>query len=239
LIANKFYIFHLNPRSGYLTPILRTKGGRPFGILLGNNLIFKIKMAEFEFKIIGKDKNTAARRGIIHTFHGEIETPYLVPVATLAAVRSLDSADLEMLGAQCALINTYHLHLKPGDKLIKKLGGAHKFMNFKRPLFSDSGGFQAFSLGLGREHNIGKIGNFFPGESVKTGTIKDISKLPKENLTKISDNGIEFRSIYDGSWHFWMLKNQWQSKAIWGQTLLWRLMNALRRCQIKIILLRQ
>ncbi len=159
-------------------------------------------MAEFEFKIIGKDKNTAARRGIIHTFHGEIETPYLVPVATLAAVRSLDSADLEMLGAQCALINTYHLHLKPGDKLIKKLGGAHKFMNFERPLFSDSGGFQAFSLGLGREHNIGKISNFFPGESVKTGAIKDISKLPKENLTKISDNGIEFRSIYDGSWHF-------------------------------------
>jgi len=57
--------------------------------------------------------------------------------------------DLESLGAQCALVNTYHLHLKPGDKLVKELGGTHKFMNFNKPLFSDSGGFQAFSLGVG------------------------------------------------------------------------------------------
>jgi len=76
-------------------------------------------MAEFDFEIINKDKNTAARTGIIHTRRGDIETPYFVPVATLASVRSLDSADLAMLGAQCGLVNTYHLHLKPGDELIK------------------------------------------------------------------------------------------------------------------------
>ena len=118
-------------------------------------------MAEFKFEITNRDKNNVARAGVIHTRRGDIETPHFVPVATLASARSLDSADLEMLGAQCGLVNTYHLHLKPGDELIKKVGGTHKFMNFDKPLFSDSGGFQAFSLGLAREHNIGKIGNFF------------------------------------------------------------------------------
>ena len=76
-----------------------------------------------------------------------IDTPYFVPVATLASVRALGSDDLAALGVQCVLANTYHLHLKPGDELIKKLGGLHRFMSFDRPIFSDSGGFQAFSWG--------------------------------------------------------------------------------------------
>ena len=162
-------------------------------------------MAEFKFEVIKQDKNSRARAGIIHTRRGDIETPHFVPVGTLASVRTLDSADLEMLGAQCALINTYHLHLKPGDKTIKELGGTHRFMNFNKPLFSDSGGFQAFSLGLAREHNIGKIGNFFPAE-VNLG--RDSPELSKRrrfaelNLTKVTDDGIEFKSVYDGSRHF-------------------------------------
>ena len=187
-------------------------------------------MAEFKFEVIKQDKNSRGRAGIIHTRRGDIETPYFVPVGTLASVRTLDSADLEILGAQCALINTYHLHLKPGDKTIKELGGAHRFMNFNKPLFSDSGGFQAFSLGLAREHNIGKIGNFFPAESkiqrgspeferrrpagdeVRLGRSAEIleanspescsCELKKENLTKVTDDGIEFKSVYDGSRHF-------------------------------------
>ena len=158
-------------------------------------------MALFNFKITKQDKKTRARTGIIKTKRGKIETPHFVPVATLASVRSLDSLDLEELGVQCALVNAYHLHLKPGDALIKKLGGTHKFMNFRSPLFSDSGGFQAFSLGLGREHNIGKIGNFFPGESANAGCAKPEPNV-KDNLTRISDKGIRFKSIYDGSWHF-------------------------------------
>ena len=183
-------------------------------------------MAEFKFEIIKTDKNSRARAGVIHTRRGQIETPHFVPVGTLASVRSLDAADLEMLGAQCALVNTYHLHLKPGDELIKKLGGTHKFMNFTKLLFSDSGGFQAFSLGLGREHNIGKIGNFFPAEvllgrdspkplrrrrsaevaqSAEIRSLQSLQRLDlckKENLTRVSDEGIEFKSIYDGSRHF-------------------------------------
>jgi tRNA-guanine transglycosylase len=95
---------------------------------------------------------------------------------------------------QCTLANTYHLHLKPGDETIRKLGGLHKFMAFFRPIFSDSGGFQAFSLGLGREQNIGKIGSIFPeGREIRE---------KKENWTKINEEGIAFKSIYDGTWHY-------------------------------------
>lgn len=158
-------------------------------------------MENFDFKISIKDKKTAARAGVIVTKRGKIETPYFVPVATLGSVRALNCDDLSDLGVQCALVNTYHLHLKPGDATVKKLGGMHKFMNFEKPLISDSGGFQAFSLGLAREHNIGKIGNFFPDESGQK-ELNRAERNAKENLTKITDEGIKFRSVYDGSWHF-------------------------------------
>jgi len=166
-------------------------------------------MADFSFKIIKQDEKTRARIGTIHTHRGNIETPYLVPVATLASVRALDSQDIKVLGVQCALINTYHLHLKPGDKLIKKLGGAHKFMNYNLPLFSDSAGFQAFSLGLGREHDVGKIG-FFPAE---TKAVRKNQTSACENLAKITDKGITFKSIYDGSWHFLDAKKSMQIQS--------------------------
>jgi tRNA-guanine transglycosylase len=166
-------------------------------------------MENFNFKILKQDKKTRARTGIIKTRRGKIETPYFVPVATSGSLRALNCDDLAALGTQCALVNTYHLHLRPGDKIVKKLGGMHKFMNFEKPLFSDSGGFQAFSLGLAREHNIGKIGNFFPDESAstktETGTLGKLNVnggAKKENLTRITDEGIKFKSVYDGSWHF-------------------------------------
>jgi tRNA-guanine transglycosylase len=178
-------------------------------------------MAEFKFEIVKQNKDNRARVGIIHTRRGEIETPYFVPVGTLASVRALDSADLEMLGAQCSLVNTYHLHLKPGDEAIKGLGGTNKFMNFNKPLFSDSGGFQAFSLGLAREHEVSKIG-FFPDEEAKTRVRAKLSHgldelnfcgLQRKNLTKITDKGIEFQSIYDGSWHFFDAKKSMEIQA--------------------------
>ena len=147
----------------------------------------------FSFKISHKDKNCSARTGILSTRNGKIETPYFVPVSTSAVVKGLDSKDLEDLGAQCTLSNTYHLHLQPGDKLIKKQGGLHKFMNFNKPIFTDSGGFQAFSLGLGKEHGTNKIG-FFPKEKPMVSGQK--------NLAKVTDKGVHFKSIYDGSNHF-------------------------------------
>jgi len=165
-------------------------------------------MKILDFEILKRGEKNCARVGIIKTRNGDIQTPYFVPVATLGSVRSLDSEDLENLGVQCSLCNTYHLHLKPGDETVKKLGGMHKFMNFSKTLFSDSGGFQAFSLGFGREHDIGKIG-FFPGEKNDGETAEEIEEKeitskfdPKKNLTKITEEGVEFKSIYDGSWHF-------------------------------------
>ena len=113
---------------------------------------------KFSFKILKKDKKTKARTGIIKTRNGNIETPYFVPVGTSASLRALDSQDLNNLGAQCTLANTYHLYLRPGDKNIKNLGGLHKFMNFSKPIFTDSGGFQIFSLGTGMEHKVNKLG---------------------------------------------------------------------------------
>ena len=88
-----------------------------------------------------------AKRGRFHTPHGVIETPVFMNVATVAAIKgALSTEDLERISTQVVLSNTYHLHVRPGDKLIKELGGLHKFMNCNKPILTDSGGFQVFSL---------------------------------------------------------------------------------------------
>ena len=97
------------------------------------------------FKIIKKEGS--ARRGEFKTVHGTIQTPVFMNVGTAAAIKGgLDSFDLKEIGCQVELSNTYHLHLRPGDKVVKSLGGLHKFMNWDRPILTDSGGFQVFSL---------------------------------------------------------------------------------------------
>ena len=91
--------------------------------------------------------NGLARRGRFHTVHGTVETPVFQNVGTIAAIKGAVSAqDLKELGCQIELSNTYHLHLRPGDKVVKDMGGLHKFMNWDRPILTDSGGFQVFSL---------------------------------------------------------------------------------------------
>jgi len=133
-------------------------------------------MSFFELQHI--DKTTGARAGIMHTDHGDILTPCFMPVGTQATVKTLDSTDLENLDAQIILGNTYHLHLRPGEDLIAQAGGLHNFMNWHHPILTDSGGFQVFSLGAQKEAK-GQGG-----------------------LTKITDDGVEFRSHIDGSKHF-------------------------------------
>ena len=103
-------------------------------------------MEKFSYEVLHIDKNSGARTGVLHTPHGDIYTPIFMPVGTLATVKSLTSDDLYDLGAQIILANTYHLHVRPGDELIARAGGLHKFMNFNRPMLTDSGGFQVFSL---------------------------------------------------------------------------------------------
>ncbi len=94
-----------------------------------------------------KKQEGAARRGTFHTVHGEIQTPVFMNVGTIAAIKgAVSSIDLKEIGCQVELSNTYHLHLRPGDEVVRDMGGLHRFMNWDRPILTDSGGFQVFSL---------------------------------------------------------------------------------------------
>jgi len=99
-----------------------------------------------KYELIKQCKQTGARLGRLHTPHGTIETPIFMPVGTLATVKTQSPEDLKQMNAQIILSNTYHLFLRPGDDIVKEAGGLHKFMNWDRPILTDSGGFQVFSL---------------------------------------------------------------------------------------------
>ncbi|MDT2045341.1 tRNA guanosine(34) transglycosylase Tgt [Priestia aryabhattai] len=103
-------------------------------------------MTAIRYEHIKTCKQTGARLGIVHTPHGSFETPIFMPVGTLATVKTMSPEDLKAMGAGIILSNTYHLWLRPGHEIVKKAGGLHKFMNWDRPILTDSGGFQVFSL---------------------------------------------------------------------------------------------
>ena len=98
------------------------------------------------YELLHVDKSTGARRGVIHTPHGDFQTPIFMPVGTQATVKAMLPESLKENGAQIILGNTYHLYFRPGSKLVREAGGLHKFMNWDRPILTDSGGFQVFSL---------------------------------------------------------------------------------------------
>ncbi len=143
-----------------------------------------------DFKIEFKSKKSNARIGILKTPHGEFETPSFTGVATQAVVKTLTSDEVEKTNTQILISNTFHLHLKPGEKFLKKAGGIHKFMNWKAPLMTDSGGFQVFSLGFGIDHGVGKILKEKSDLSIAVG------EQPKN--IKITEDGVFFRSPVDG-----------------------------------------
>ncbi len=104
-----------------------------------------------KFEVTARDKATRARVGLLHTSHGIVETPAFMPVGTAGSVKGITQEELEQLGAQILLANTYHLYLRPGHEVIREQGGLHRFMSWPHPLLTDSGGFQVMSLkGLGR-----------------------------------------------------------------------------------------
>ena len=103
-------------------------------------------MEKFYYEQIKQDSRTGARVGILHTPHGDIHTPTFMPVGTQATVKGVFPRDLKEANSQIILANTYHLYMRPGDEVVKKAGGLHKFMNWDRPILTDSGGFQVFSL---------------------------------------------------------------------------------------------
>ena len=103
-------------------------------------------MEKFYYELVKQDSRTGARAGILHTPHGDIETPTYMAVGTQASVKGVIPKDLKEAGSQIILANTYHLYMRPGDELVKQAGGLHKFMAWDRPILTDSGGFQVFSL---------------------------------------------------------------------------------------------
>lgn len=179
------------------------------------------------FKVVAKDGS--ARAGVLKTPHGDIETPIYMPVGTQGTVKALDPDDLKELGAQIILGNTYHLNLRPTSELIKKMGGLHKFMGWNGPILTDSGGFQAFSLGAMIEHGVKKIQNskvknqksnskfksltdLVIGKTYQSGKVYDEKKKtvsrhvtvelkPQKGLVKISEDGVEFKSHLNGEVH--------------------------------------
>lgn len=108
-------------------------------------------MPAVTYELIKTDTRTKARRGRVTTPHGTIETPVFMPVGTAATVKAMRPEEIKALGAEIILSNTYHLYLRPGHEIVKAAGGLHKFMNWDRPILTDSGGFQVFSLGAMRK----------------------------------------------------------------------------------------
>lgn len=110
-----------------------------------------IRSIMFKYELLKESKESKARLGKIYTDHGEIETPIFMPVGTRATVKTMTPEELKDIGAQIILSNTYHLFLKPGHELVEEAGGLHKFMNWEKPILTDSGGFQVFSLSDNRK----------------------------------------------------------------------------------------
>lgn len=159
----------------------------------------------FSFEISAKSTEASlARVGIIHTPHGDIKTPAFITVGTKATVKALLPEDVkEIVGAQAVLANTYHLYLQPGSELVKKHGGFAKMMGWTSaegkpfPTFTDSGGFQVFSLGQALGHGVSKIAT---NEEISAREAKEEDKR-HDKMAKIDDDGVTFRSVIDGSEH--------------------------------------
>lgn len=154
------------------------------------------------FKILHRDGK--ARVGELKTAHGVIETPNFNPVGTQASVKALSPKDLQEIGVQMILANTYHLMLRPGVDVIQKLGGLHKFMGWKSPIMTDSGGFQVFSLGGGITTGASKVVNpssHPKGGDSKTREILALRSEPRPRLNQITEEGVTFQSHLDGSKH--------------------------------------
>lgn len=153
-------------------------------------------MSNLSFQTITKDPSSMARTGRLTVKHGVIETPAFIVVGTKATVKGVDPETLKALGVQVSLGNTYHLMLRPGEEVVRQGGGLHRFMGWDGPMVTDSGGFQAFSLGLAMTHGIGKVYPMFPDEGEKRN-----GKAKERPFAKITEEGVKFRSHIDGDLH--------------------------------------
>jgi queuine tRNA-ribosyltransferase len=151
------------------------------------------KSLSFSFEIKHSAADSLARVGTISTPHGDIQTPAFIPVGTKATVKSVLPEAMADLGAQALLANAYHLYLQPGSDVLDEAGGLGQFMNWPGPTFTDSGGFQVLSLGVGFKKVLAMDAQTFRRDDVIAGN--------KERLAHVDDEGVTFKSHLDGSMH--------------------------------------
>ncbi len=169
------------------------------------------------FKLNKKIAGSIGRAGVIETPHGEIRTPAFVAVGTKATVKSVTPEMVREAGSQVVLANTYHLYLEPGEEVVRAHGGLHDFMNWQGPIMTDSGGFQAFSLGVAYGQGINKfIASDAPDEEVLERGYSETT--PKK--AKITEDGVEFKSILDGSTHFFSPEKSMQIQQDLGADII-------------------
>ena len=147
----------------------------------------------FTFEISHAPEKSLARAGTISTPHGDIATPAFIPVGTKATVKAVLPETMKELGAQALLSNAYHLYLQPGSDVLDEAGGLARFMNWPGPTFTDSGGFQVLSLGVGFKKVLAMDAQTFRSDDVIAGN--------KERLAHVDDEGVTFKSHIDGSMH--------------------------------------
>jgi queuine tRNA-ribosyltransferase len=153
------------------------------------------------FRELHRSPHSPARVGELVTRHGVVRTPTFVAVATRASVKGVEPAALADLGLELLIANTYHLHLRPGEDVVAALGGLHGFSGWRGPTMTDSGGFQVFSLGAGKEHGVGKVAPIFPGPGESDAALAALVRRNGAPLVRLSEGGAWFRSIVDGSEH--------------------------------------
>lgn len=158
------------------------------------------------FEVLKKNSVSQARLGVIHTPHGPVKTPAFLPIGTKGSVKTVIAEELKFWGAEMILANTYHLWLRPGDALIHKAGGLHKFIGWEGPIFTDSGGFQVFSLGEKRNNPSQPpltLRGGVPPLRVRggEGELRTVNRGLVPILKRITDAGVEFRNELDGALH--------------------------------------
>ncbi|MGI8594337.1 MAG: tRNA guanosine(34) transglycosylase Tgt [Solirubrobacteraceae bacterium] len=154
-------------------------------------------------EVLRRDPSSRARLGVLHLAHGDVRTPAFVPLATKGVVKGLEASEVAAIGYDMVLGNTFHLFLAPGPELIAELGGLHRFMRWERPIITDSGGFQVFSMGHGTVAD--EVKGRAPNRTQRSGEILDIA-----------EEGVRFRSYVDGAQRFMAPETSMEVQAALG-----------------------
>lgn len=149
-------------------------------------------MKDYSFTVKTKLPGTLARTGVLHTPHGDIKTPAFIVGATQATVKALTNEQVKGLGGQAVLANTYHLMLRPGAGVVEAAGGLGRFMHWDGPTFTDSGGYQIFSLGVAYKKGLTRVTHSARGDAASAG-------MSDKQLARVDDEGVDFYSHLDGT----------------------------------------